>query len=638
MNKANLLMRCSAGGCVSAWNLTNRLERNTSSMINGFILAAGFGNRLRPITDFIPKPLLPILGKPIIDYVINSLISAQIKDIGLNLHYRQDVFDNWLTNHKHKSLLHVFFEKEILGTGGALKNAEPFLSSRGLFVTHNADVFCNFDILKLINAHDDKRYIATLAVVDHPQINTLTIDENGFLSIDPAKGCKKKTFTGIAVYSNMILDFIPKGFSSITDAWSKAMQSGFVINTFDISDCYWSDIGSIDNYAKTIFDVLQREGKRVYVSCDFKECHYVDYEGFLVIERGCSLEHPSRFKDCIILPKTRIDKVMDVSSCIVGNDFVVNLQEDILYRPLGTGGSNRSFFRDRAQNVVSMFCPKGDSDFDWHIRLAQYFYKNNISIPRLISYIQDEYIAVFEDVGDLSLYDWLCCQRDDDEVIQMYSRVIDEIIKLHTLCEDDDLRTLGLRQFDYQYFRWETDYFIENFVRGLLKFDVDKSVYHDLDLIAKRASSFQKTIIHRDLQSQNIMIKSDKSIVFIDYQSARMGPPAYDIASLCFDPYVKLPDILRNEICDIYISKRASLGDFDETSFRQSIQICKVQRLMQALGAYAFLSIKRGKKHFIQHIPSGIYLLKIAFSELKDECPSVFSLIQKMTDSQFSLR
>lgn len=623
---------------MSVWNLTNLLDRSIYSMTNSFILAAGFGNRLRPITDYIPKPLLPILGQPIIDYVINSLISAQIEDIGLNLHYRQDVFYNWLTNHKHKSLLHVFFEQEILGTGGALKNAEPFLSSRSLFVTHNADVFCDFDISKLINAHDDKRYIATLAVVDHPQINTLTIDDNGFLSVDKVKGCKKTTFTGIAVYSNRILDFIPQGFSSITDAWSKAIQSGFVINTLDISDCYWSDIGSIDNYAKTIFDGLQKNGKRVFISDDFSDCQHTEYEGFFVIERDCSIKQPSRFKDCIILPKTRIDKTVDVTSCIVGNDFVVNFQEDILYRPLGTGGSNRSFFRDRSQNVVSMFCPKGDSDFHWHIRLCQYLNNKNISVPRLISYNQDEYSAVFEDVGDLSLYDWLGCQRGDDETIEMYSRVIDEIIKLHTLCEDDDFRALGLRQFDYQYFRWETDYFIENFVRGLLKFDADNSVYHDLDLLAKRASSSQKTIIHRDLQSQNIMIKSNKSIVLIDYQSARMGPPAYDIASLCFDPYVKLSDILRNEICDIYISKRTSLGDFDEISFRQTLQICKVQRLMQALGAYAFLSLKKGKKHFIHHIPSGVYLLKIAISELKDDYLSVFNLIQKMTDPQFSFR
>ncbi|MCX8069192.1 MAG: sugar phosphate nucleotidyltransferase, partial [Thermodesulfovibrionales bacterium] len=115
-------------------------------MIKGFILSAGLGERLRPITSQIPKPMLPILGRPIIDYAIEKLLSIEGIRLGFNLHYKSNIISSWLMSHKNHNLFEMFYEPTILGTGGALKNAEDFLKGSELFITYNGDVYSDFDI------------------------------------------------------------------------------------------------------------------------------------------------------------------------------------------------------------------------------------------------------------------------------------------------------------------------------------------------------------------------------------------------------------------------------------------------------------------------------------------------------------
>ena len=92
-----------------------------------FILAAGYGERLRPITDYIPKPLIPILGKPVLQYVIERISSLPVDRIGINLHHRKEVIKEWIKQSAFSNKAKIYPEDIILGTGGALKNAEAFL-------------------------------------------------------------------------------------------------------------------------------------------------------------------------------------------------------------------------------------------------------------------------------------------------------------------------------------------------------------------------------------------------------------------------------------------------------------------------------------------------------------------------------
>ena len=92
-----------------------------------FILAAGLGERLRPITNHIPKPLLPVLGKPVLESVLEKVSALPVAAIGVNLHYKKELIERWIKQSAFSDKVTLFPEDPVLGTGGALKNAEGFL-------------------------------------------------------------------------------------------------------------------------------------------------------------------------------------------------------------------------------------------------------------------------------------------------------------------------------------------------------------------------------------------------------------------------------------------------------------------------------------------------------------------------------
>ena len=148
--------------------------------ISAFILAAGLGERLRPITDHIPKPLLPILGKPVLQSVIEKACGLPADRIGLNLHYKKELIEEWVKRSAFNNHISLFPEDPALGTGGALKNAEDFLKDN-TFLVHNSDIYSDIDLAKLVEFHLSSGNLATLAVHDYPEFNNLVIDDNSLL-------------------------------------------------------------------------------------------------------------------------------------------------------------------------------------------------------------------------------------------------------------------------------------------------------------------------------------------------------------------------------------------------------------------------------------------------------------------------
>jgi aminoglycoside/choline kinase family phosphotransferase len=114
----------------------------------------------------------------------------------------------------------------------------------------------------------------------------------------------------------------------------------------------------------------------------------------------------------------------------------------------------------------------------------------------------------------------------------------------------------------------------------------------------------------------------------VDYQGARMGPPAYDVVSLLWDPYYRLDDDMRERLLEYYIEEIKNSGIFfNETDFKETLLPCRLQRHMQALGAYGFLSKMKGKKYFLKYVPEGLRLLKEDISLSRDEYPELYNLV-----------
>jgi aminoglycoside/choline kinase family phosphotransferase len=196
-----------------------------------------------------------------------------------------------------------------------------------------------------------------------------------------------------------------------------------------------------------------------------------------------------------------------------------------------------------------------------------------------------------------------------------------------------DCPALRGRVFNYDHFRWETTYFLEQFVSGLRQIITPEpdTLEQEFRTLASIADAFPKTVIHRDFQSQNIMIADRNVPRVIDYQGARMGPPAYDLASILWDPYHPLDHDMRNYLLAYYLSRRKEDDRaFAEDEFITTLLPCRLQRHMQALGAYAFLSQAKGKRYFLKHVEEGIRLLKADITDSRNDFPVLFKLIEKL--------
>ncbi|MGB9716661.1 MAG: sugar phosphate nucleotidyltransferase [Thermodesulfovibrionales bacterium] len=627
-----------------------------------FILAAGLGERLRPITDYFPKPLLPVLGKPVIQLILEKVSDLPADKIGINLHHKKDIIEAWIKKSSFNKKIELFHEDILLGTGGALKNAEVFLKD-SIFLVHNSDIVSDIDLKKLLDFHISSDNLVTLAVHDYPTFNNLIIDENGYLIDIQHKSLRiKKTmaFTGVAVYKPEFLRFIPAGTSNIVDAWLKAIAEGHRIGTLDVTGCSWTDIGTPISYARAIINELRKNGETIYIHPSIDWCRYIEFDGYVVIEEGCKLDREILLRNCILLPIDKIEvKIkrdisnppasplikrgeggLSIENCILGPGFRIDLNESEMLGfhkkaeafLIGTGGSDRQYFRIKrdGRREILMQCSIDDPDFFRHIEYTQFFKKYSIPVPELFSVELEKKSAIFEDLGDITLYSYLKCPREEKEIEEIYKKVIDILIIMHTVVTEHvvECPLLKKRIFDYEHLRWETNYFMERFIKGIMNIKVENlsALNNEFHELAIKVDSFPKTVIHRDFQSQNIMITKNRVPRVLDYQGARIGPPAYDIVSLLWDPYYRLKDDIRERLLNYYVSKI----QHSYPQFRQTLLPCRLQRHMQALGAYGFLSKVKGKRYFQKYIPEALRLLKEDVLLLKKEYPHLYNLAIKL--------
>jgi len=618
--------------------------------IRCFVPAAGFGERMRPISDYLPKPILPVLGKPVLGHVLEKLTrlgGLMVQHIGINLHHKKEPIKEWIEKSPYKSKVFFFPEDQILDTGGALKNAESFLSESSVFLVHNADILADFDLTKLLEHHFASGNILTLAVHDCRCFNTVAVDSSGNLKgvvgkaylSDPAKE-RLVAFTGIAVYDRAFLKFLPDGKSSVVDAWMNAAASGCRTGTMDVTGSYWTDVGTPSAYASAVISALRADGETLYFDTGTAGCADAIFNGYNAVEKGCSIKQGVSLRNCIVLPGS-IPGQGAYENCIIGPDFVLPFVETGTEASsgdggtlIGIGGSDRKYLRVQREGktAVLMQCAEGDPDFTRHIEYTRFFRKFALPVPGLISVEPESAIAIFEDLGDMSLYSWLKCPRDSSQVERIYSGALDILVMLHSTITDHvaECPLLANRVFDYDHLRWETAYFIERFIEGVRGMTIHNSQILDdeFNRLALKVDAFPKTVVHRDFQSQNIMVVQPETPRLIDYQGARMAPPAYDVVSFLWDPYFRLDDAMRTRLVEYYVDRKHA-GDtgFDAEKFLATLLPCRLQRHMQALGAYGFLSSVKGKKYFLKHVPEALRMLKEETALARDEYPALYALV-----------
>jgi aminoglycoside/choline kinase family phosphotransferase len=254
------------------------------------------------------------------------------------------------------------------------------------------------------------------------------------------------------------------------------------------------------------------------------------------------------------------------------------------------------------------------SDIKSYIAVGEFLFKYGLGGPEILSYDEERQIVLLEDLGDVSLYVLLQGAPTRTVALNHYKQVLEFLaeMQMRATRSIQNCQWVQVRSFGYEALRWETDYFTECFLKQFCEMPIAEQAELDREfhLLADALTNETRYFMHRDFQSQNIFIK-DGRVRIVDFQSATMGMRQYDAAALLKDAYYVLEEGDREMLLRFYIETlRKTWGQHvDENHFVQTFQFAGLQRNMQALGAFAYLTLARGKKHFSQYIPNALYYL-----------------------------
>ena len=292
--------------------------------------------------------------------------------------------------------------------------------------------------------------------------------------------------------------------------------------------------------------------------------------------------------------------------------------DEIKISPIEKGGSDRKFYRVRCSAEQSLILVRYNRDREenrHYVEIAQFLEANEIRAPRIYHHDADEGLIWLEDLGENDLFSY----RNESWLVRraFYESALDEARKLHQLPESVciEMRQHLPAEFNAALYAWEQSYFFENCLGRYFKIEQARldqiAALPAFAKIADTLADFPRVLVHRDFQSQNVLIRNGHAYL-IDFQGMRPGLAQYDLASLLYDPYVDLSDAERDELLEYYCSEKPT------ADFLRKLQLCGMQRLMQALGAYGFLGLVKGHQHFLQHIPKAVKSLREVTAEIDD--------------------
>jgi hypothetical protein len=277
--------------------------------------------------------------------------------------------------------------------------------------------------------------------------------------------------------------------------------------------------------------------------------------------------------------------------------------------PLEKGGSDRMYYRIRVTNEHSLILVRyGDSREEnrYYCAIAEFLAGLGIHVPEIYYHDEQERLIWMEDLGEMDL--WAYRAAGWETLREYYGQTLDEMTVLHleghAALTEGDLKLQA--EFNEELYGWEQNYFFENCAgRVFGRNDGPGEDAEALREIAKRLGEKPRVLVHRDFQSQNVLIDRGEAWL-IDFQGLRPGLPQYDLASLVYDPYMRLGSDEREELIDAYIEKVSDAGGEIDGEFQETLDLCAMQRLMQALGAYGYLGLVRERPAFLEHIPAAL--------------------------------
>ena len=332
-------------------------------MIKAVIMAGGKGTRIRPLTIIRPKPMVPVVNRPLIDYVIETIKNSKVKEIIVTLSY----FQSHIKSHLKQNDLNIKYivEKRPMGTAGGVMNALKYIDDT--FFVLSGDVLIDLDLNKLLKFHREKKAIATivLTTVDDPtHYGIAVLDENDQIVKFLEKPSRKEVFskvanTGTYVLEPEVFDYIEPRKGEIDfskDIFPVLIEKKAGIFGYTL-DGYWNDVGRPETYLKANYDVLDEKirpkpkghimkegvgrlgniwiGDDVHIDESVRIVGPVFIGDHCSIEKGCTLgkntvlnkhvyvENNCIIKGSVIFPNTLIKANSHLKDCIVDEESIL---------------------------------------------------------------------------------------------------------------------------------------------------------------------------------------------------------------------------------------------------------------------------------------------------------------------------
>jgi len=295
---------------------------------HAFVLGAGLGTRLRPLTEDLPKPLIPIFQKPLITFALDHLIAAGVHSFVINTHHRPAPFRELFPDASYRGCpVHLVHEPEIRGTGGGIKNAETLLPGE-VFISYSGDILTDIALEKLADEHFRAGNDVTLAVRETGFGKDVALDGRRVVDLANRYGHEGRyDFAGVAVWNRAIFDRIPAArqvsYIPILADW---IGQGGKIGGVVLDEGQWFNIGSRREYLEVHRTIKDENWKPASLpACDWPVSVAPDAQidptarlsGFYSVGTGCRVGAGAVVHDTILWPGAQIASRSQVRNCIV---------------------------------------------------------------------------------------------------------------------------------------------------------------------------------------------------------------------------------------------------------------------------------------------------------------------------------
>jgi mannose-1-phosphate guanylyltransferase/phosphomannomutase len=289
--------------------------------MKAMILAAGYGERLWPLTSDRTKPALPVLGKPLVGYVAEYLARYGIEDVIVNLHHQPESVRRALGDGRQFGVrLQYVQEPVILGTSGALDNARNLLEG-DTFVVVNGKLITDLDLKAALDTHRQRKALATLVLLRNPKHERFSIVETrdglvskfGGMPAPSAPDAETPLmFTGIHILESRIFEYIPRGvFShSVTDVYLPAMARGERIAAH-VAEGTWYELSTLRRYLDISLALLRQRGEVVYTG------------------RNPSIDKEAEVHEAVLWDDVIVEKGAQVRRAVVGDGVRIRAGERV---------------------------------------------------------------------------------------------------------------------------------------------------------------------------------------------------------------------------------------------------------------------------------------------------------------------